>query len=987
MSPPLRTIILVSHTHWDREWYLPFEDFRWQLVKTVDQLLDLMESDARYRNFTLDGQTILLDDYLEIRPTHRSRIEKLIKAGRLHIGPWYVLADEFLVSGEALIRNLLYGHQIARQFGEVMPIGYVPDTFGHIAQLPQILKGFDLDTSVWWRGLEDNGTTPPTELCWRAPDGSEVLAVHLRTSYSTAANLPNSVEVALAQLIMPMNVLALRRTSSSILLMNGSDHLPPQPFLPDLLEALNHRLKKKDVLAGKTVSELLQESIKSPLTSDATGVEGMGPFIDELFSDFLQSLSGAQFLHGTFMDYIKIIRDEVDIKQLPLIEGEQHSSKYVPILPGVFSARLYLKQANYHTQQLLERWVEPFATIAWWLGASYPTNSLRRAWQLLLQNHPHDSICGCSVDATHADMERRFAWSQQIGNQILSEAIAYINNRVHSEPPSTIPEPCLAIIRVYNPNPQKHTDILRILLHPSTPINPATRLALYDSSGTKVPVQVIKGSELDQSLSHLIDIHALPEKYAGEPTIRDPEQQLLLSFIATEIPALGYQTFYLAPDTPDAKTHKIPPLKIIKKDDVYIIENPIIKLQISQTNGTLELYHKPTKKRYRHLLVFEDSGDIGDEYNYCPPSTDKRITSLDQPKTKILIIEQGPVTITLEITSHLTVPAQAHESRKRRSSKMTKISIQNLVTVYANQPRIDILTSLKNTARDHRLRVLFPSDISAETAWGDTPFYVVERPLIPTPQDWGSQLYPMMMDFYLTSILNRPNVPGKPLGWFEDSTTTHAQQSFVDVNDGLQGLLIASKGLPEYEVLNDQRRTIALTLLRSVGWLSRNDLTTRRGDAGPQLETPGAQCLGNQVCHYSIIPHHGSWYNHETQHQIRAFITPLKVIQIQFTGNGDLPPKQGFLSLEPINCVFSCLKKAEDTETTILRLYEINGKQTTARLCTTIPVKQIKHVNLAEKPLENSIVKSKKSNTVVLQLPSYGIRTIQFTTEIQTTPS
>ncbi len=435
--PSLRKIILVSHTHWDREWYLPFEEFRWQLVKTLDQLIDLMESNPNYTRFTLDGQTILLDDYLEIRPENTDRLKRLVTAGRLQIGPWYVLADEFLVSGEALVRNLLYGHQAKHRFGKIMPIGYVPDAFGHIAQLPQLLKGFNISSSIWWRGLEDQGKTLPTELCWQSPDGSEVLLVHLRTSYATAANLPNSIDATLAQLLMPMNVLSLRATSSAILLMNGSDHLPPQPFLPDLIKKLNQRLKSKDLLQGRTVSQLIKELGKSPISLEITGVSELSPFIDELFAEFIKELHGTIVQHGTLNDYLKIVRDEVNEATLPIIKGEQHASKYIPILPGVFSARLYLKQANFITQQLLERWVEPFATIAWWHGAEYPTTSLRRAWQLLLQNHPHDSICGCSVDATHADMERRFAWSQQIGNQILGEAIHHLNNQIQSQPPSS----------------------------------------------------------------------------------------------------------------------------------------------------------------------------------------------------------------------------------------------------------------------------------------------------------------------------------------------------------------------------------------------------------------------------------------------------------------------------------------------------------------------------------------------------------------------
>ncbi len=974
--PPLRTIILVSHTHWDREWYLPFEDFRWQLVKTMDQLLDLMEGNPQYAHFNLDGQTILLDDYFEIRPQHRSRIKRLVIEGRLQIGPWYVLADEFLVSGESLIRNLLYGHQIAREFGAVMPIGYVPDTFGHIAQLPQILCGFDIDASIFWRGLEDHGHTLPTELRWRAPDGSEVLVVHLRTSYATAANLPNSTDGALAQLLMPMNVLSLRGTSSAILLLNGSDHLPPQPFIPDLLKGLNQRLNATDILEGKSVSALLGEFGKSPTTEGITGMADLGPFIDELFVDFIKDLQGAQFRHGTLMDYIQIVRNEVDVTQLPLIEGEQHSSKFVPVLPGVFSARIYLKQANFAAQQLLERWTEPFTTIAWWLDAPYPAIELRRAWQLLLQNHPHDSICGCSVDATHADMERRFAWSQQLGNQVLSKAIAHINTQIHSDPTTNIPQPVFAAFRVFNPHPWPLSDIIRIQLREVSRNISSTELALYDSSGTQVPFQLVQGADLDSSLQSLYDIHKLPEKYSGQPTTLNPDTQYFLTCMPAEIPAFGYQTFYLAVNSTKHRPNSLPPLTLSQKDNIYCIENPALTLRISSTNGTLTLYHKPTKKRFKQLLTVEDGGDVGDEYNYCTPQSDKLISSLQQSKVKIRIIEKGPVAITLDVQTTLIVPKQAHSSRSRRSSRNTKIPIQHLITVYANQPRIDIQTSLTNTAKDHRLRVLFPTNIHTDTAWGDTPFHVTERSLKPAPQEWDSQLYPMMMDFYLTTMLQLPKVPGKPLGWFEDSTTTHALQSFVDVTDDSCGLIIASRGLPEYEVLNDARHTIALTLLRSIGWLSREDLNTRRGHAGPALETPGAQCLGPHFFHYSIIPHQGTWKNEQAHLQAQTFTTPLRAIQIEPVNTGPFPATRSFFTLEPNNIRFSCLKKAEDEDLTILRVYEFTGQASTGSVKIEIPFTEIRQANFAEQPRKEQHILAIDKHNFTFPICPYQIQTL-----------
>ncbi|MFX0079580.1 MAG: glycoside hydrolase family 38 C-terminal domain-containing protein, partial [Candidatus Hermodarchaeota archaeon] len=761
--------------------------------------------------------------------------------------------------------------------------------------------------------------------------------------------------------------------------MNGSDHLPPQPFLPDLLDAINQRLKESDILKGRSISQLIGELGKSPTTTEISGVEEMSPFLDEMFTPFIKDLQGVTFQHGTLQDYITIIRKEVDIDKLPLIEGEQHSSKYVPILPGVFSARIYLKQGNFATQQLLERWAEPFSTFAWWLGAPYPAEGLHRAWQLLLQNHPHDSICGCSVDETHADMERRFAWSQQIGNQILSEAIAHINNQAHSLPHSIIPEPCYASFRVFNPHPWPHSDIVRIRLQPSTPPDSNEHLALYDSSGKKVPFQVATNLDQSECFNHFLSIHTLPDTYAGEPQSSDPAQQIQLTFVTQEIPALGYQTFILAPNNPKSVSHKTQPITITAKKNSYIIENPIIRLVVYTSDGELDLLHKPTKKHYARLLTLEDGGDVGDEYNYCPPRADTQITSHDNPKTTVRIIEEGPVVVTLEVTTHLSLPLEAHSCRKRRSENNTPYPVQHLITLYHSLPRIDISTTLDNTVSDHRLRVLFPTDIKTDTAWGDTPFYVTERPLTSAPQDWDNQLYPMMMDFYLTSILKYPNIPGKPMGWFEDSTTTHAMQTFVDVTDSTQGLLIASRGLPEYEVLNDANRTIALTLLRSVGWLSREDLTTRRGHAGPKLATPRAQCPGRHTFQYSIIPHPNTWRDPETQRLTRAFITPFKAIQINGQGkkNEKLLARHSFLSFDPTNLVFSCLKKAENSETTILRFFEITGSPTKVTLRTSIPFKNVTSINLAEQHTNQHQITQKNTHSFVTQVSPYQIHSFQ----------
>ncbi len=234
----MSTIHLISHTHWDREWYLPFQVFRLKLVHLVDELLRILASDPEYRYFMLDGQTIVLDDYLRMRPERAEEIRRYVQSGRLLIGPWYVMPDEFLVSPESLVRNLLQGARSAQRFGDTMQVGYTPDPFGHIGQLPQILRGFGIDTAALWRGLSDE----PAELWWESPDGSRVLLAFLRDSYSNAKGLPVIVmtgddPAARAALVAEAerrrDSLAAHSATAELLFMQGGDHIEPQAETPD----------------------------------------------------------------------------------------------------------------------------------------------------------------------------------------------------------------------------------------------------------------------------------------------------------------------------------------------------------------------------------------------------------------------------------------------------------------------------------------------------------------------------------------------------------------------------------------------------------------------------------------------------------------------------------------------------------------------------------------------------------------------------------
>jgi alpha-mannosidase len=232
------------------------------------------------------------------------------------------------------------------------------------------------------------------------------------------------------------------------------------------------------------------------------------------------------------------------------------------------------------------------------------------------------------------------------------------------------------------------------------------------------------------------------------------------------------------------------------------------------------------------------------------------------------------------------------------------------------------------------------------------------------------------MEIFLTYFWHQSSVPGKPPGWFEDSTTTHAQQTFVDVTDGHAGLMVASRGLPEYEVLQNRDRTIAITLLRAIGWLSRDDLTTRRGKAGPLLSTPGSQCLGSHTYHYTIIPHAGTWRSHGAIHQAHAFVAPLRALQAAPGMRGALSARHSFLSVKPDNLLLSSLKKAEQDDRAVLRFYETNGSRVSAVLHTDGRLNQATVANLGETEVRDPSLRLTSESALSVDVGPCQIKTL-----------
>ena len=981
----MKTLHVISHTHWDREWYLTFQQFRLKLVHLIDKLLEILEKDPEFKHFMLDGQTIVLDDYLQVRPENEEKLRQYIQEGRILIGPWHILPDMFLVSPEAHIRNLLEGSRTASKFGLKMPIGYAPDSFGHPGQMPQILASFGIKTASLWRGLSDQ----PVELWWESPDGSRVFLAYLRDSYSNGADLPVSNPEVFTQLIAKAGAsLADHSIAEDHLIMLGTDHMEP-----------------------------------SPHTSQAIA-----------FAD--AQLSDTRVLHSTLPEYIQAVShhmDKLDVS-IPTVRGEFRACSRSHLLPNVLSTRMWIKQQNQHSQTLLEKWAEPFSVFAEYLLPSKLAQNhlanrtsqtiqlahvapiIRHAWRLLMENHPHDSICGCSIDQVHDEMKPRFYQADQIGEEITRQSLDAISLTVNTQSTSAF-----SAIVIFNPHGFTRRDLVELdvntpltvpafeLIHGEGTVIPheylgvsneelanflLTKDTLRDTlgtindgwvnkyaitavkvsrQGTTVTIEAILDEKGQPNLAEWEQADAELTKYEHDPSIKHfhllahTPQATRIRFTSPEVPPLGWQTVWLhavdAPKTapPSVLSPILRPLlpllmrlaqtdfvqnlieKLSRGDEAkppFTIENAFYRVEASTEDGTLRITDKHTGAVYTGLNRFVDGGDAGDEYNYSPPPKDSFYTP-DLVSLRVFRHKQIP---TLEINYGLKLPAQLSPDRNSRSDKMITLPIQSRISLIPGVPRIDVHTHIENLAEDHRLRVHVPAPFIAHEAAHDGHFEVVHRPI---------------------------GLPEKGAEWVESPRPEVPQHAFTDVSDGKIGLMVANRGLPEVEALNvdpDGHTEMALTLLRCVGWLSRNDLSQRTDHAGPGLPTPGAQMLGSWSFDYAIIPHKGDWI--EAFQQAYAFTAPLRAVQTTLH-TGDHPAWGSFITHTPAEFVISAIKETEDGKGWLVRGFNITSQPLQLNLRPYRPFATARRVNLAEE--EISVLTVQKDGSIKVPVSGHEV--------------
>jgi alpha-mannosidase/mannosylglycerate hydrolase len=870
-------------THWDREWYEPFQEFRMWLVELVDELMDLMEKSPDYCCFHLDGQAVVLEDYLDIRHERRERLLEHLKSGRIIVGPWYDLPDEWLISGESYVRNLQRGRRVCREMGvEPMDFAYTPDQFGHIAALPMIMAGFGLKAGICWRGTQDE--TYPAQFLWIGPDGSR-LATHKlldRGSYGPFDFLVRThiKEVGITDELFekyfdPYLKVETERSPIPVLLMlDAIDHQRPDPLMPELMAELRKRYPDIE-FKWSSLAEFGREVVAH--------------------LDKLPERKG---------ELREPARDSARVGQYLIVH--------------TISSRYPLKQRNDQCQTAMEKWAEPMALFQQMAGGSPILSYLDKAWQYLLKNHPHDSICGCSVDQVHRDMFYRFDQCELIADGVIRRAMAqvakasdavedFVNIAVHNPLP-------YAGKRVVELSLPFKTDWSRKYIDGLATSETVNKFLLKDASGERIPFQI---TSIQRGLEW--------------KTLRDIGRKntawVDVYHVAAEVdlPACGFTGIKI--EETDEGTRNFGSLMT----GPLSASNGLVDFEL-KTDGTARLLHTASGRSFDNLFMYEDCGDCGDGWTRGILMNDIVFRS---PGTRVTtgIAENGPVRTVFRVEREFDLPRNMDRKTYWRAEDRNTLKVTDSIIVEKNAPFVRVRTKIVNNCEDHRFRVLFPTNITADTSFAETPFAVVERDIA---------------------------IPPETGNWQERINGEKAFTTFFGVQDQDGGLaVLAPFGLHEYEVLETPDHSLALTLYRSYF---------------KTVMTPGekdGQLLTEMEFEYLLYPFVDSFSSAKALRHAYETQAGIRMHHVKNTA----PNQTSFLNIDAGDAVVTSIKPSADGKGGVIRLWNPSGKPS----ATTInPLAEVKYVSLCDLEENETQNLDPIESKIIITIPPYGLSTVKF---------
>ena len=439
-----RKIHVVPHSHWDREWYFTTSRSKVYLMKDLGDVLDTLESDPEFKYFMVDAQGSLLDDYIKWRPQDKERITKLVKMGKLVIGPWYTQTDQLVISGESIVRNMYYGMKRCESFGKYMNVGYVPDSFGQSGNMPQIYREFGIEDTLFWRGVSDD-MVEHTDFNWKGDDGSVVFTTQIPFGYYIGGKIPEDPkendEFWEKECLEKAGG---RSATRHIYFPNGFDQAPIRTNLPQLIKERNEKDPENE------------------------------------------------YVISCIEDYIKDVKSEKP--ELEEVQGELVIAKHMRIHKSIFSSRSDLKVMNTQIQNYVTNVMEPLLTISYNLGNEYPHEAVAEIWKLLFENSAHDSIGSCISDTANEDVYVRYKQARDIAINLVELHSRLIATNVKNSADMTF--------TLINTLPQKREDTVIVKTYVS-----GGKFAIVDEKGNNVDYTIIQSRDLtDYVLSQIITI-------------------------------------------------------------------------------------------------------------------------------------------------------------------------------------------------------------------------------------------------------------------------------------------------------------------------------------------------------------------------------------------------------------------------------------------------------------------------------------------------
>ena len=818
-----RQVHIVPHFHWDREWYFTAEESKILLVNDMEEILERLETDDNYPCFILDGQTCVLEDYFEVAPENRERTEKMIREGKLRIGPWYTQTDEMVVGGESIVRNLLYGLRDSRKLGTPMMIGYLPDSFGQSARMPQILRGFNIERSMFWRGTSERMGTDKTEFYWEDEEGSKVLVHLLPLGYAIGKYLPDEKEALKKRMEKYMPVLEKGNTTGHLLIPNGHDQMPIQKNIFHVMEVMR-----------------------------------------ELYPD-------KQFV---LSDYEKLFEAAEQVPDLDTLYGEFLDGKYMRVHRSIYSSRADLKSANTRIENKIVNRLEPLASMAYSLGFPYHHSLMEAIWKELMKNHAHDSMGCCCSDKVHRAISDRYFLAEERTDRLIEFYMRKIADAVEDSEDTDK-------LVVFNLLPYERTGVIQGEI-----ITRMKSFCLRTEEGKLIDFEIREKEIVDPGLIDRQIVH-----YGNY----DPFVRYKVDFLDT-IPAMGYKAYAVLEENTEKRMEETD-INIQADSEDPILENEYLKIVIEE-NGTLTVTDKMDQSVYREILMLEDGSDDGDGYDYSPLKDDFVITSGNE-KAEISC-KKGKYIQSADIQLSMSVPKNL--SSRKLKKRDGSISVLFHLELKQADPVLSVNVTVTNDVDDHRIRLLLPDQNSCGFSISDNQFGSIRRSAYdPAMEVWEKE------------------------NWSERPDSIYPFLSYV-AGSG-KGVGVITDSVREYELTGKEYDTLAITLMRSVGVLGKEELFRRPGrPSGIKMQTPDSQLHGTYTfqlgitCLHEVLPEISKEhltpllsYNKMQYHAMKLNSSPI-----------DTPWTYSLLSFDSQkenNPILSTLKKAEDGEGLIARVY------------------------------------------------------------------